>query len=235
MQEVLLKSVPHLPKFDSPKALVVWLYKVAKNRCLMSRRRSKFAPNRELSLEELMPDRTGIGKVECRRRNQPGEVRDSKRRSRNVAGSNSEIARPISHCPGVAGYGGSDRRRCCGDHGAARRNGSGSTAPRAAVCPKGTDESVETAGGSQHRRRRAACAHLPRNPNRHAVRPCSPNFRTTSMSNWTILCVRNWKSTSTDAGRARCFWQVSKQRLNNAGSRRQRAPLGELRLSSGRN
>jgi RNA polymerase sigma-70 factor, ECF subfamily len=57
MQEVLLKSVPHLPKFDSPKALVVWLYKVAKNRCLMSRRRSKFTPNPDLSLEELMPDR----------------------------------------------------------------------------------------------------------------------------------------------------------------------------------
>src|ERR1035441_8705845 len=57
MQEVLLKSVPHLPKFDSPKALVVWLYKVAKNRCLMSRRRSKFAPTPDLSLEELMPDR----------------------------------------------------------------------------------------------------------------------------------------------------------------------------------
>ena len=57
MQEVLLKSVPHLPKFESPKALVVWLYKVAKNRCLMSRRRSKFAPNPDLSLEELMPDR----------------------------------------------------------------------------------------------------------------------------------------------------------------------------------
>jgi RNA polymerase sigma-70 factor (ECF subfamily) len=57
MQEVLLKSVPHLPKFNSPKALVVWLYKVAKNRCLMSRRRSKFAPHQDLSLEELMPDR----------------------------------------------------------------------------------------------------------------------------------------------------------------------------------
>lgn len=57
MQEVLLKSVPYLPKFDNPKALVVWLYKVAKNRCLMSRRKSKFAPTRELSLEELMPDR----------------------------------------------------------------------------------------------------------------------------------------------------------------------------------
>ena len=57
MQEVLVKSVPQLPKFDSPRALVVWLYKVAKTRCLMSRRRSKFAPARDLSLEELMPDR----------------------------------------------------------------------------------------------------------------------------------------------------------------------------------
>ncbi len=57
MQEVLLKSVPNLPKFDNPKALVVWLYKVAKNQCLMNRRKSKFAPKQDLSLEELMPDR----------------------------------------------------------------------------------------------------------------------------------------------------------------------------------
>jgi RNA polymerase sigma-70 factor, ECF subfamily len=57
MQEVLLKSVPYLPRFDSPQALSVWLYKVAKNRCLMSRRKSKFAPARELALDELMPDR----------------------------------------------------------------------------------------------------------------------------------------------------------------------------------
>jgi RNA polymerase sigma-70 factor, ECF subfamily len=63
MQEVLLKSVPHLSKFDSPKALVVWLYKVAKNRCLMSRRRSKFAPNPDLSLEELMPDRKELAQL----------------------------------------------------------------------------------------------------------------------------------------------------------------------------
>ena len=63
MQEVLLKSVPYLPKFESPKALVVWLYKVAKNRCLMSRRKSKFAPNRELSLEELMPDRRELDRL----------------------------------------------------------------------------------------------------------------------------------------------------------------------------
>src|SRR5665811_492816 len=63
MQEVLVKSVPYLPKFESPKALVVWLYKVAKNRCLMSRRKSKFAPKQALSLEELMPDRQELQKL----------------------------------------------------------------------------------------------------------------------------------------------------------------------------
>ena len=43
MQEVLLKALPYLPRFDNSKALATWLYKVAKNRCLMSRRKSKFA------------------------------------------------------------------------------------------------------------------------------------------------------------------------------------------------
>lgn len=57
MQEVLLKSATNLQKFDNPKALLVWLYTVAKTRCLMSRRKSKFAPREALSLEELMPDR----------------------------------------------------------------------------------------------------------------------------------------------------------------------------------
>jgi len=63
MQEVLVKSLSHLQKFDSPRALVVWLYKVAKNRCLMSRRKSKFAPKESLSLEELMPDRQELEKL----------------------------------------------------------------------------------------------------------------------------------------------------------------------------
>lgn len=56
MQEVLVKSLPYLPKFDNSRALATWLYKVAKNRCLMNRRKSKFAPKEELSLEELMPN-----------------------------------------------------------------------------------------------------------------------------------------------------------------------------------
>lgn len=64
MQEVLMKAIPYLPKFDTPKALGTWLYKVAKNRCLMTRRKSKFAPKENLSLDELMPDRQELEQLE---------------------------------------------------------------------------------------------------------------------------------------------------------------------------
>ncbi|HYX67728.1 MAG TPA: sigma-70 family RNA polymerase sigma factor [Terriglobales bacterium] len=57
MQETLLRALPQLDKISSPQGLAVWLYKVARSRCLMSRRKSKFAPRHELSLEGLMPDR----------------------------------------------------------------------------------------------------------------------------------------------------------------------------------
>src|SRR6476661_4936696 len=72
MQDVLVKSIPHLPNFDSPKALVVWLYTVAKNQCLMSRRRSKFAPKQELSLEELMPGREELERLRSTAAENPG-------------------------------------------------------------------------------------------------------------------------------------------------------------------
>lgn len=59
-QETLLRTAPQLAKFESPEALAVWLYKVARSRCLMSRRRSKFAPKQALSLDELLPDRAEL-------------------------------------------------------------------------------------------------------------------------------------------------------------------------------
>jgi RNA polymerase sigma-70 factor (ECF subfamily) len=71
MQEVLLKSLRYLPGFDSPKALAVWLYKVARNNCLMKRRRSKFAPNEHLSLEELMPDASELKALATDQRSTP--------------------------------------------------------------------------------------------------------------------------------------------------------------------
>jgi len=55
VQEVLVKLLPYLPKFDSPQALSVWLYKVARNRCLMNRRGAKNELYRHVSLEVLMP------------------------------------------------------------------------------------------------------------------------------------------------------------------------------------
>jgi RNA polymerase sigma-70 factor (ECF subfamily) len=55
-QEVLAKVLPYLHQFENEKALTAWLYTVARNRCWMSRRRSKFAPAQHLSLDELMPD-----------------------------------------------------------------------------------------------------------------------------------------------------------------------------------
>lgn len=56
-QETLLRLARSLKDFPNARALSVWLYKVAKTQCLMSRRKSKFAPAQMLSLDELMPER----------------------------------------------------------------------------------------------------------------------------------------------------------------------------------
>ncbi len=55
-QETLLRVARQLKEFPDARALAVWLYKVAKTQCLMSRRKSKFAPAQMLSLDALMPD-----------------------------------------------------------------------------------------------------------------------------------------------------------------------------------
>ena len=56
MQYVLMKSMPQLARFDNPQALKVWLYKVARNRCISNHRGAKAAPDHNVSLDELMPD-----------------------------------------------------------------------------------------------------------------------------------------------------------------------------------
>ena len=60
-QETLLRLARSLKNFPDARALSVWLYKVAKSQCLMSRRKSKFAPAEMQSLEELMPERIEDG------------------------------------------------------------------------------------------------------------------------------------------------------------------------------
>jgi len=54
-QETLLRLARQLKEFPNARALAVWLYKVAKSQCLMSRRKGKFAPAQMLSLDALMP------------------------------------------------------------------------------------------------------------------------------------------------------------------------------------
>lgn len=57
MQEVLIKffrGAKNL-EFNDPRALRVWLYKVAKNACLMKRRKGKFEPDYILSTDDLAP------------------------------------------------------------------------------------------------------------------------------------------------------------------------------------
>ncbi len=54
-QDTLLTAFQSLKSVKEPAALRTWLYRVVSNACLMKRRRGKFAPKRELSLDELMP------------------------------------------------------------------------------------------------------------------------------------------------------------------------------------
>ncbi len=56
-QETMIQLTAAAGRFSDARGLGVWLYKVAKTRCLMSRRSSKFAPSpaKTLSLDQLMP------------------------------------------------------------------------------------------------------------------------------------------------------------------------------------
>src|ERR1700674_2242706 len=63
MQEVLMRSLPHLAKLDDSRALAVWLYTMTRNRCWRSRRKSTHAPTQTLSLDELMPDEAELQRL----------------------------------------------------------------------------------------------------------------------------------------------------------------------------
>ncbi|MGA7256573.1 MAG: RNA polymerase sigma factor [Terracidiphilus sp.] len=62
-QEVLFRSLKHLPKLKEPAALAAWLYTVARNRCRRLRSVAQESPSRKLSLDELMPDQTELNQI----------------------------------------------------------------------------------------------------------------------------------------------------------------------------
>src|SRR6516162_4653679 len=60
-QETLLKVFESLDQLREPERLKAWVFRIAKNACLMKRRKSVFAPPAELSLDELRPSKNGDG------------------------------------------------------------------------------------------------------------------------------------------------------------------------------
>ncbi len=62
-QETLLKVFQSLDQLREPDRLKAWVFRIAKNACLMKRRKSIFAPPVELSLDELRPRRDGGGEL----------------------------------------------------------------------------------------------------------------------------------------------------------------------------
>ncbi len=54
-QDTLLKVFESLEQLREPEHVRAWVFRIARNACLMKRRKSVFAPARELSLNELMP------------------------------------------------------------------------------------------------------------------------------------------------------------------------------------
>jgi RNA polymerase sigma-70 factor (ECF subfamily) len=60
-QETLLKVFQSMDQLREPERLKAWVFTIARNACYMKRRKSVFAPQHELSLEELLPVTSGDG------------------------------------------------------------------------------------------------------------------------------------------------------------------------------
>ncbi|MGB9604912.1 MAG: RNA polymerase sigma factor, partial [Bryobacteraceae bacterium] len=54
-QDALFKVFEKLDQLREPERIRPWVFRIARNACLMKRRKSVFAPEREISLDELMP------------------------------------------------------------------------------------------------------------------------------------------------------------------------------------
>jgi RNA polymerase sigma-70 factor (ECF subfamily) len=61
VQDTFLNAFRYLGGFRYETKFRNWLYRVAATVCIKKRRRSKFAPDEELALEDLMPAHHGVG------------------------------------------------------------------------------------------------------------------------------------------------------------------------------
>ncbi|MCL5742786.1 MAG: sigma-70 family RNA polymerase sigma factor [Acidobacteria bacterium] len=54
-QETLMKVFENFDQLREPERVRAWVFRIAKNACLMKRRKSIYAPAQELSLDEFLP------------------------------------------------------------------------------------------------------------------------------------------------------------------------------------
>jgi len=54
-QDTLMQVFQHFGQLREPEHVRAWVFRIARNACSMKRRKSVYAPDRELSLDELMP------------------------------------------------------------------------------------------------------------------------------------------------------------------------------------
>ncbi|MCW5964647.1 MAG: sigma-70 family RNA polymerase sigma factor [Bryobacterales bacterium] len=54
-QDTLLKVFENFRQLQDPRNVRAWVFRIAKNACLLKRRKSVFAPKAELSLEDFLP------------------------------------------------------------------------------------------------------------------------------------------------------------------------------------
>ena len=55
-QDTLLKVFESFGKLREPERVRPWVFRIARNACLMKRRKSIFAPSQELSLDDFLPE-----------------------------------------------------------------------------------------------------------------------------------------------------------------------------------
>jgi RNA polymerase sigma-70 factor (ECF subfamily) len=60
-QDTLFKVFESFDRLREPERVRPWVFRIARNACLMKRRKSVFAPARELSLDDLLPEFGGAG------------------------------------------------------------------------------------------------------------------------------------------------------------------------------
>jgi RNA polymerase sigma-70 factor (ECF subfamily) len=54
-QDTLMKVFENFDQLREPERVRAWVFRIARNGCLMKRRKSVFAPTQELSIEDFMP------------------------------------------------------------------------------------------------------------------------------------------------------------------------------------